>query len=157
MSAQTNQTAADATGATAATTTATTAAAATVDTASLQTELAKLAVDAQADYELVKKAIPLIKAKDWSGLASLGTQNAAVLEAQYKDVKAALPDIKTGYQTTEFWLVVGVVALNAGYTAVTGKALPVDSNVVLGGVVAIYTAVRGLVKSKSSTVAASAS
>jgi hypothetical protein len=67
-------------------------------------------------------------------------------EKDWADVSAALPAIKAGYKTTEFWLVVAVGAGNFVYLKATGHPLPIDTNAVLGAVVAVYTAARALIK-----------
>lgn len=76
-----------------------------------------------------------------------------LLQRGYSDVKAAIPLIKTGYQTTEFWLTASVFVINGVYTAVThGKVLPLDLNLVLGGIAAVYTFARSMAKSAAVAV-----
>ncbi|HEV2391075.1 MAG TPA: hypothetical protein VG146_01795 [Verrucomicrobiae bacterium] len=84
--------------------------------------------------------------KQGGAAAAAGQLPAAVsqIATDIKDAEAALPSIKSGYATTEFWLTAGVVVLNGVYPLVTGKQLPFDANIVMGAAVAIYTAARGL-------------
>jgi len=63
----------------------------------------------------------------------------------YADVKAALPTIKAGYKTTEFWVTVVGVGIDSYFTA-TGKVPPIDGIAVAGAIIAVYTVVRGLIK-----------
>lgn len=107
----------------------------------------------QAAAQDVLDAIPqiqaLVAALKTGGLAGVAAQAPALIaeaEKDFTDIKAAIPVVKTGYKTTEFWLVVAVFLGNGAYTMVTKKTLPVDLNVVLAAVVAVYTAARALVK-----------
>jgi hypothetical protein len=102
--------------------------------------------DVASDVPLAKQIITDFKTGGPAGAAKDLPQVLAALSSQLADFKAAVPAIKAGYKTTEFWLVLAVIAGNAGYVALTKKTLPIDVNVVLGAVVAIYTAARSLVK-----------
>jgi hypothetical protein len=63
-------------------------------------------------------------------------------------VKEAVPAFKAGYKSTEFWLALLLVGGNTALFTLTGKALPIDVNLVLAAVVSVYTAVRGFIKAK---------
>lgn len=63
-------------------------------------------------------------------------------------VQEAVPAFKEGYKSTEFWLAMLLVGGNTALFTLTGKALPIDVNLVLGAVVSVYTAVRGFIKAK---------
>lgn len=67
------------------------------------------------------------------------------VQADLVAVGEALPTIKAGYKTTEFWLVVLALALVAGLTA-AGKPVNVEAASLIGALTAIYSIVRGLVK-----------
>lgn len=89
-------------------------------------------------------------AKSMSAMQAIFAHLPAIIAAGQKDiadVTAALPVIKAGWRTTEFWLAAGMFLGNSIYLMVTGHALPVDLNVVLGAVAIIYTAARSFVKS----------
>jgi hypothetical protein len=76
------------------------------------------------------------------------------IEKDWTDISAAIPSIKSGYKTTEFWLIVGLGLGNGIYAAIAGKALPFDLNAVLGAVIVVYTAARALTKTSTPTVVA---
>ena len=80
--------------------------------------------------------------------ATVELLNQVAAEAQHITplVKAAIPEIKAGYKSTEFWLVTGVAAGNVLYSVIAGKAFPLETNIVLVGVTTIYTVVRSLLK-----------
>src|SRR5690242_12034093 len=71
--------------------------------------------DAASEIELGKQAIAAIKAAkagDKSQLIALIPKVAEDVKRDIADVRAALPVIKAGWKTSEFWLIVatGVVA-----------------------------------------------
>ncbi len=111
--------------------------------ASVQT-VAQDVVDAAV---LGKKVLAAYKSGGASAATALLGDVVTAVEKDYADVKAALPSIKAGYKTTEFWLVVGVFVGNGLYTAFSGKALPIQVNAIVAGVTAIYIAARALTKS----------
>lgn len=122
--------------------------------------LTPVAADIATDLQLGAQAVAMLRAKDYAGLIKLGQSNIGVVTQEIAAVKAALPAIKTGYKTTEFWATMGVPIVNGVALIVTKKPLPIDLNVVIAGVVAVYTVVRGFTKSTSApavtTVAAPA-
>lgn len=111
-----------------------------------------LAQDVVDDIVLAKQLVAAYRTGGSQAALALLPSTLAALEKDYRDVKAALPEIKAGYKTTEFWLLVGVSLGNGIYLVLTGKALPVDLNVVLGGVIGIYTVARALIKHQAATV-----
>jgi len=111
-----------------------------------ETAVKALAQDAIDAANLGKQVVTAWKSGGPAAASALLSQVISAGEKDYADLTAALPSIKAGYKTTEFWLTVGVMLLNGGYALVSGKTLPVDANVVLGAVVVIYTAARALVK-----------
>ncbi len=62
------------------------------------------------------------------------------------DASEAIPAIKAGYKTTEFWLVVLFGAANAFVFLKTGKTLPLDFNATFGGVLSAYAGFRTMAK-----------
>ena len=105
-----------------------------------------VAQDLVDDAALVHAIVAAVKKSGPAGLTPLAPGLIAAGEKDFADVKAALPAVKAGYKTTEFWLTGGVVLGNGLYTLFTGHVLPIELNVVLGGLVAIYTTARALVK-----------
>jgi len=78
------------------------------------------------------------KAKDLAG---------AVTEAakDLPDVMAAVPAIKAGHKTSEFWVVVGIGAVIVA-CQLTGHPLPTDATVTLAGLAAAYAGSRTVAK-----------
>ncbi len=113
-----------------------------------------LAQDVVDDVLLTKQLLAAFKAGGSKAALGLAPMAVAALEKDYQDVKAALPEIKAGYKTTEFWLVIAAILGNGLYLALAGKALPIDLNVVLGGIIAVYTTARALIKHPAAVAAA---
>src|SRR4051812_26612298 len=95
----------------------------TVTSPSPSPEVQAMATDIIADAGIVKTLVADFKANGTKGLLAHLPDVVAAMEKDFTDVKAALPAIKAGYKTTEFWLVVGVLLGNGVYTTVTGKVL----------------------------------
>lgn len=76
------------------------------------------------------------------------------IQQDIKDVQAALPIIKSGWQTSEFWSVVAGMLVIGGWKAVTGNPPPADVTVPIAGLISVYVFARSLIKAKA-TVAAS--
>ena len=110
-------------------------------------DLLPLARDLQNDIALVTAVVQAVKAQ--GALAGITSQAPAIVAAVQKDVKdveAALPAVKAGFKTSEFWLIAAFLAGNAVYTGTTGKTLPIDINALLGTVLAVYTGFRSQAK-----------
>lgn len=71
----------------------------------------------------------------------------AVVSKDIADVKAAVPEIKAGLKSTEFWAPVAATAIGIVYYGVTGKDIPVDLTALAASVIGIYIAARTLLKS----------
>lgn len=110
------------------------------------TQTAALVSEVGGDVSLVKAALAAYKSGGVKALAAALSADVPEAERLYQQVQAALPEIKAGYKTTEFWLTVGVLSANGIYAAVTGHALPLDTNVVLVALTSLYTVVRSIVK-----------
>jgi hypothetical protein len=115
-----------------------------------QTAFNNLIAEASDDVVLVKRIITAVKSKDRAALLSLIPEAAKEVTEDFTAVKTALPEIKQGYKTSEFWAV-ALVALANLYSAISGKPIPVDVNVIVGSLVGLYTIIRGMVKAKSAT------
>lgn len=116
----------------------------------------KLVNELLDDKAVVEAAIAAYKKDGVKGLAAVLPQVATEVQEDIAAAQAALPEIKAGYKTTEFWLTVSVVAANGVYALLTGKPLPVETNVILGVVTTVYTIVRGLLKKPAATPTAPA-
>lgn len=99
---------------------------------------------AQAEKE-VAAIIAAYKSNGASGVAALLPALAPELQKDYADIKAAIPTIKAGYKTTEFWIVVAV-CLGMSIMTMFGKVPTVDGATIVGALTGIYTMVRGLTK-----------
>lgn len=107
--------------------------------------LKPLADDAVADAVLIGHAIKAYKSGGKAALLDLLPEATALARKEYTDVKAAIPSIKSGYKTSEFWLSLGVPIL-IGVLALKGITLPVEATAAIGAVITTYTVIRGLVK-----------
>jgi hypothetical protein len=126
----------------------TTTAAAVLTDADRQAVL-KLISEAGDDIPLIKQAVAAIKAKDKAALAALLPQIALEVKEDVAAVEAALPAIKAGFKTTEFWAVVVLAIANVALVAFGKQPLPWDINAVLGAVTVAYGFFRTLLKGKS--------
>ena len=98
----------------------------------------------QAAHE-VNAMLAAYKAGGLGAVAKLLPALAPEVEKDYTDIKTALPDVKVGYKTSEFWIVLGVELFVGVYTYM-GKVPPVDGATVMGAVVGVYAVVRSLLK-----------
>lgn len=117
------------------------------------TKVTAAANDVVSAAALGKNVWAAYKASGMSGVSALLGSVVTEVEKDFTDIKAALPSIKVGYKTSEFWLIIGAVVANGIYLTVTGKTLPIDVNATLGAVIAVYTAARALVKGSAATAA----
>lgn len=109
------------------------------------------------DAVAIGKAVAdAIKAGGLQNAAPLIPKVVGAVQKDVADVTAALPMIKAGYKTSEFWIVVGALVLVGVVPLVTGKPAPMDSVTVIGAISAVYAVVRGLTKSSATTAAATA-
>ena len=106
----------------------------------------KLINDIADDVTLGKTLVAAYRTGGKSALLALLPDVISAGETDVADVQAALPEIKAGFKTTEFWLMVALFGGNAVYLKLTGKALPLDLNATLATLTAVYTVVRGFVK-----------
>jgi hypothetical protein len=119
-----------------------------------QTKLQTLGSEVADDIELGKR---LAKAYREGGKgAALALLPDVIREAQedFSAVTSALPVIKAGWRTTEFWLVTLFIVANLVFVAWKGVAIPTEVNVAIGAVLAAYVAVRGLIKARSASAEA---
>lgn len=122
-----------------------------VTQAQTDTTIQGLSTDVVQAITDVKK---LIAAYEQGKLAAVGAALPSIIpdiERDYEDVKAALPTIKTGYATTEFWITLVVDGIITYLTA-AGKVPPMDGAATIAALTAVYTVVRGHIKNNTPTV-----
>ena len=112
-------------------------------------DLKPLAEDVQHAVAVAVAAVKAYKAEGVGAIAKQAPQIVAEVEKDYEDAAKAVPAIKAGVKTTEFWLIAGFLVGNAAYVGLTGKTLPVDVDAVLGTVLSIYAALRHVAKSNT--------
>ena len=112
-------------------------------------DLKPLADDVQHAVAIAIAAVRAYKTDGVAGVTKQAPQVVAEVERDFVDVKAAVPTIKAGVKTTEFWLVAGFLAGNAVYVGLTGKTLPVDVDAVLGTVLSVYAGLRHVAKTSA--------
>jgi hypothetical protein len=109
-------------------------------------KLAALAADAQVDIEIVRNLISAYRQRDTNKVLSLLESTVPIVKKEIADVEASISTIKAGYKTTEFWLIVGMIAINCGVVKMTGHSLDSGTNITLSILTAIYTVVRQITK-----------
>jgi hypothetical protein len=135
-----------------ATQTQTPAATTAMATTTQPSDLKPLANDLQADIQLAMQVVKAMKAQGAvAGITANAAPIIAAVQQDIKDVEAALPAVKAGYKTTEFWMIAAFLGGNAVYVALTGKTLPIDFDAVTGTLIAIYTAFRNQAKKTATT------
>lgn len=116
-----------------------------------QAALNNLATELGNDLPLIKRIIADYKE---GGLKNVAAKDLGEVikegRADFLAVTAALPVIKSGWRTTEFWLVAIFAFGNIAFTAWKGTALPLEVNIAVGAVIAAYTAMRSIAKVKAS-------
>lgn len=87
--------------------------------------------------------------KSGGAKAALGEFSAAagIIKQDVVDVKVALPEIKNGFKTSEFWAMV-LAGVGIVYPVVIGHPLNPIVSASIAGLAAIYALVRGALKSK---------
>lgn len=88
------------------------------------------------------------KAGGWPATISLAASLRPELEQDIEDVEAVIPIVKSGYQTTEFWLVIGYAIVNV-LCAKYNIIIPQTDDVTIGALVAAYISGRALIKNKA--------
>ena len=114
-------------------------------TQQVQDAIQPLAADGVQLEKEIAAIIAAYKAKGASGAAALLPSLAPSLSKSWADVQTAMPTIKSGYKTTEFWITSVAVGLTT-YLTTTGKLTPDAGATLIGAVTAVYAVVRGLLK-----------
>jgi len=105
-----------------------------------------LAHDAVGDVALADQLVQAIRAGGLKQAEALVPQVLAAAKKNITDAQAALPAIKAGWTTSEFWMIPGGIVLNGLYSLKTGHIMPVELNALLGAVISVYTAARSYLK-----------
>ena len=115
-----------------------------------QTKLQTLGHELADDIELGKRIVAAYRTG--GNGAALALLPEVIREAQedFAAASEAAPIIKSGWRTTEFWLVAVFIVANLGFTAWKGVAIPSEVNTAIGAVLAAYVATRAVVKAKAS-------
>ncbi len=113
-----------------------------------QDAVSPLAADLQRDIELGKQVVAAYKTGGKQAVIAMLPDVVTEVRKDIADVQAAMPTIKAGYKTTEFWLVAALFAANAVYVGLTKKTLPIDVNAIIATAVAIYSGFRHVQKTQ---------
>lgn len=105
-----------------------------------------LAAELLDDVEIVKQGIAAYKRGGVPALLAVLPGAAEELRQDIEATLRAVPEIRAGYKTTEFWLTAGLMLGNGIYTAATGKVLPFDLNATLTALVGVYALARAVIK-----------
>jgi len=119
-------------------------------------KVAAVVNDAISDVSIAKALIAAIKANGVAGAVAQAPAVIAAVEQDIADVTAAIPVIKAGYQTTEFWfglLACALIASLAKFTSLPASSMVAVSSAI-AALAAVYTVVRGMAKSTPAPVAA---
>jgi hypothetical protein len=101
----------------------------------------------QDDIELAKKATALVAKKDFAGLVALAIENESKIKQQVQEVEQVIPAIKSGWKTSEFWLIAIFLVTNVVF-ALKGMTFPLGDDITVGSLVAGYAASRHAIKTK---------
>lgn len=75
-----------------------------------------------------------------------------VVEDDVKAISAAMPALKSGWKSSETWLIILVPIVGLAYKKLTGEDIPVSLEAVFGGLAGIYMVARTLLKGHSNAV-----
>lgn len=102
------------------------------------------------DIKLGGAVSALLAKGDKIGAMKLILENRATLEQQVKEVEAAIPAIKAGYRTSEFWIVVIYILINVVFTYLK-VPLPLGDDITIGAIIAAYGTNRQIQKTQAQT------
>jgi len=122
------------------------------DTTNVASDITPGAISTQVlnDIELGKQVAALLAKGDKLSAIKLLVENRATVEQQVKEVEAAIPAIKAGYKTTEFWIVVIYVLINVVFTYLK-VPLPLGDDITIGAIIAAYGTNRQIQKTQAQT------
>ena len=99
------------------------------------------------DVDIGKQAAALIAKKDYISLVKLAVENKSLIGQQATEIEAAIPLIKSGWKTTEFWVVAAYFAVNV-FCVLKGINIPIGDDASVGAAVLSYVAGRHYIKAK---------
>lgn len=114
-------------------------------------ETVKMINDLKSQIALVEKTVADAKAKGIQGIVDNSPALIAAATQDIADIQAAIPEIKAGLKTTEFWVPVAAALAGIIYFGVSGKDLPVNLTAGIAAVLGIYIAARTMLKAKQIT------
>ena len=122
-----------------------------IGSTSADPNLARLVSDAGITAADVKAGIAAYKTGGFPAVAELAPELVPHVRSIVADVQAAIPAIKTGYKTTEFWLIVAFGLANALVPVITGKPIPFNVDGSLAAILSVYSIGRALIKKPATT------
>ncbi len=111
------------------------------------TAIKPVVTDIANDVTIALKLLNDYKTKGKSALIEDAPQVIQSVKQTVTDVEAALPTIKAGYKTTEFWLIILFFGWNA-YVVATGKPLPIVDDITVGTLITTYMSFRHIQKTQ---------
>lgn len=109
------------------------------------TALETLALEAADDVQLALKFIREWKLGNKPAALALLPQITKEVQEDLAALNAALPEIKAGYKSTEFWLTVAAITAVV-VSANLGHPLDITSASLIGALTSVYAVVRGIIK-----------
>lgn len=104
-----------------------------------------LADDAVQAEKEITALIAAYKSNGASGVAALLPALAPEIKKDWQDIQAAIPTIKAGYKTTEFWITT-VVCTAFAVLGAMGKVPSVDAMSLIAALSGVYAVIRGVMK-----------
>lgn len=103
--------------------------------------------------DFIKAELAKAKAGGVAALVADAPQAIAIATKDIADIRLAVPEIKSGMKSTEFWAPVGAILIGGAYFMVTKKDIPVDLTSAITALLGIYVAARTMLKAKQITSA----
>jgi hypothetical protein len=111
----------------------------------IQSATQPLLDDAVQTEKEVASLVAAYRAHGVAGVAALVPALAQTAGKDYEDVATAVPAIKSGWRTSEFWVIIGIGLVDL-YFGVTGKETPTTVTEILTVLGAAYGVSRGITK-----------
>jgi hypothetical protein len=112
-------------------------------------KLVKLAQELGDDVALAKKLLAAYKAGGWQAVSAVVPEAVKEVQEDYAAFEDALPAIKSGWKTTEFWItaVVAIGGVSLQFTALPTWATA-SAGIAAAVSAAVYTLSRSMIKSQ---------
>lgn len=123
--------------------------------AAIQQQATELTQDMINTLAIGKRFIEAEKAGGIKAIAEEFGHDLPQLQQVAGDLIAAVPAIKSGWKTSEFWLALALMLMNAACLVKTGAVLPLEANASLGGMIAAYAGSRSYTKANAATATSS--